>query len=135
MILPYIHFQGQCRAALTFYAEVLGGTPEMMSYAQMPDAPEAFANSTRILHGQLATDGHGTLMASDFPEGFEGDPQKAVSITITTETADEARRLYDAFADGGDPIQPFAATFFSPGFGMIRDRFGTHWMVMAGGAT
>lgn len=133
MILPYIHFQGQCREALSFYAMVLGGTPAFTPYSEMPDAPGAMARSDRVMHGQLETDGHGLLMGSDFPEGMAGDPQKAVSITIATETAEEARRLYDAFAEGGDMIQPFDATFFSPGFGMMRDRFGTHWMLMAQG--
>ena len=26
---------------------------------------------------------------------------------------------------------PFGATFFSPGYGMLRDRFGVQWIVMA----
>ena len=37
--------------------------------------------------------------------------------------------LFDALAQGGQTVMPFAATFWSPGFGMTKDRFGTPWMV------
>ena len=39
------------------------------------------------------------------------------------------QRVFDALAVGGQVTMPFAATFWSPGFGMVTDRFGTPWMV------
>jgi hypothetical protein len=42
-----------------------------------------------------------------------------------------AQRVFDLLADGGAVIMPFAPTFWSDGFGMLKDRFGTHWMVSA----
>ena len=36
---PYIHFQGNCRAAMEAYRQVFGGTLSIMGYDQMPDAP------------------------------------------------------------------------------------------------
>ena len=41
----------------------------------------------------------------------------------------EGQRVFDALAAGGQVTMPFAATFWSPGFGMVTDRFGTPWMV------
>ena len=35
--VPYIHFQGQCREAMAFYADVFGGTLEVMTYAEAPE--------------------------------------------------------------------------------------------------
>ena len=40
-----------------------------------------------------------------------------------------SKRVFDALAAGGQVTMPFAATFWSPGFGMVTDRFGTPWMV------
>ncbi len=124
---PYIHFQGQCAEALAFYAEVFDAPPAtVMRYNEVPDSG---FDSARILHARLDIAG-GTLMASDFPEGVEGDPQKAVTITAILPSVDEARARYDALIDGGAVIHPFGPSFVSEGFGMLRDRFGTHWIVM-----
>ncbi|WP_334195046.1 VOC family protein [Pararhodobacter sp.] len=124
---PYIHFQGTCAEALAFYAEVFGAPPaKAMRYSEVPGAG---FDSQRIIHAQLEIAG-GTLMASDFPEGVEGDPQKAVTITATLPSVEEARARYDALMAGGDVIHPFGPSFFSEGFGMLRDRFGTHWILM-----
>lgn len=124
---PYIHFQGQCAEALAFYALVFDAPPaKMMRYHEVPGAG---FDSARVIHAQLDIAG-GTLMASDFPEGVEGDPQKAVTITAVLPSVDEARARYDALMEGGDVIHPFGPSFFSEGFGMLRDRFGTHWIVM-----
>jgi PhnB protein len=71
------------------------------------------------------------LLGSDFPPGWEGDPQKAVSISHIGATVAEAERVFAALAEGGEVIMTFQPTFWSDGFGMLKDRFGTHWMVAA----
>lgn len=125
---PYIHFQGNARAALTAYRDLFGGTLEMMTYGQMPEAPAGMQGSELILHATLRV-GERSLMASDFPPGMAGDPQKAVSISHEAGSEDEARRIFAALCEGGAVIMEFQPTFWSDGFGMVKDRFGTHWMV------
>ncbi|SHE81679.1 PhnB protein [Loktanella atrilutea] len=132
--MPYLHFRGDCAAALRFYADLMGGTDlQMMPYSASPDAPADWQASDRIMHGQV-TLGDGVLMASDFPPGQAGDAQAAVSIMQTFDTEAQGRAVFDGLAAEGDVITPFGPTFFSPGFGMLRDRFGTHWIVTGGRA-
>jgi PhnB protein len=69
------------------------------------------------------------LMASDFPPG-QGEPQQAVSIMLAPATVAEGRRLFDALKAGG-VVAEYGPTFFSKGFGMMKDQFGTHWIVGA----
>ncbi|UOM36505.1 VOC family protein [Acuticoccus sp. I52.16.1] len=126
---PYIHFQGNCREAMTFYAEVFGGTLEIMTFADAP-AGSGMPASNRVMHATLTTP-QGPLMASDFPESMEGEPQKAVSISRFEPDVETGRKTFDRLAEGGVMIMPYGETFFSPGFGMVQDRFGTHWMVMS----
>lgn len=127
--LPYIHFQGDCAEALTFYAAALGGTDlQLLRYADGPGAPPDWADSPRIMHGQV-TLGDGTLMASDYPPGREGDAQKGFSVMQSAPDVATAQVIYDRLAEGGHVIETFKPTFFSPGFGMVRDRFGTHWII------
>ena len=129
--MPYIHFQGQCAEALTHYADVFGGTGlQMMGYADGPGAPAAWKDSKRIMHGQI-TLGDGTLMASDYPPGSEGHAQAGFSVMHSPPDVATARKTFDRLADGGTVIDDFKETFFSPGFGMVKDRFGTHWIISA----
>ena len=129
--MPYLHFQGDCAEALAFYATVFNGTNlQTMRYADGPGTSADWQASDRIMHGQV-TIGDGTLMASDYPPGVEGAPQSGVSIMQSAPDVPNARSMFDQLADGGSVIQPFAATFFSPGFGMVEDKFGTHWIISA----
>jgi PhnB protein len=129
--IPYLHFRGRCAEAFAFYAAALGGTDlALMRYAEGPDSPPEWRDEPHVMHGQLRIHG-ALLMGSDFPPGFEGDPQKGVSVMQTFPDPAAARAAFDRLLDGGDVIQGFGATFFSPGFGMLRDRFGTHWMLSA----
>ena len=127
--IPYIHFDGHCAEALAFYADVFGGTElQMMRYSDAPDMPEAMKDPTRIIHGQV-TLGSGVLMASDYPPGVQGPPQGSVSIMQGVTSVAAGRRAFDRLADGGSVVQDFGPSFFSEGFGMVTDRYGTHWML------
>lgn len=129
--MPYIHFQGQCREALAFYTQVFGGTDlQMMRYADGPEAPPDWKDSTRIMHGQV-TIFDGTLMASDYPPGSDGDGQAGFSVMQTAPDVAAAQAIFDQLSEGGAIIDAFRETFFSPGFGMVKDKFGTHWIISA----
>ncbi|MDR7123553.1 VOC family protein [Pseudotabrizicola sp. 4114] len=129
MPMPYIHFQGHCAEALTFYADVFGASDlSMMRYSDAPEMDDTLRDPTRVIHGQLTLP-DGVLMASDFPPGMTGDPQAAVSLMTVADTVTEAKRIFTALAKDGAVIQDFGSTFFSRGFGMLKDRYGTHWMV------
>ena len=43
----------------------------------------------------------------------------------------EAQKYFNALLDGGEVTMPLAETFFAKSFGMLKDRFGVHWMVIA----
>lgn len=127
-ITPYLHFPGTCRDAMTTYQSILGGKLDMMRYADMPDAPPDMAVSDRIMHSALMTP-HGDIQGSDMPPGEKGEPQASVSVHIELPTVDDGRRVNDALSDGGTTIVPFGPSFFTPGFGMLTDRFGSHWII------
>lgn len=127
--IPYLHFDGTCAQALAFYADVFGGTDvQMMRYADAPGMSDGMKDSARIIHGQV-TLGSGVLMASDYPPGMAADKQSAVSIMQGVATVAAGQTAFDRLAEGGHVMQPFGPSFFSPGFGMVTDRFGTHWML------
>ncbi len=126
---PYIHFKGTCREAMTAYQALFGGRLDLMDYGQMPGASEVQKASGRIMHAALMSEEVGDLQASDFPTGFDGDDQKGVSISIQLDSAERTKEVFETLAVGGAEIHPLMPTFFSPAFGMVKDRFGTHWIL------
>ena len=126
---PYLFYNGNCEAALKFYQKVLGAEIEvMLTYetgpAEMQMPPEW---KNKILHAKILIDGE-VIMASDAPPGNFHQPQ-GFSVSLQVEDPADAERRFKALAEGGAINMVFGKTFFSRGFGMCVDQFGTPWMV------
>ncbi|MTZ14968.1 VOC family protein [Pseudomonas sp. JL972] len=130
----YLTFDGQAREAFTFYQQVLGGTLEMMTFAQAPEAEQFPAeHRDRIMHVCLTLDDY-WLMASDTMPGmdcgsgtYEGI--KGCSISLHPDSVAEGERLFAGLSAGGQVVMPMEKTFWAERFGMFTDRFGVSWMV------
>ena len=128
-INPYLFFDSNCEAAFKFYEKVLGGKIELMlrNSEGPPEMGAAPDRMQKIMHARMSIDGE-VLMASDAPPDRFHKPQGfAVSITVSDPA--EAERRFKALCEGGSENMPFSKTFFSKGFGMCVDQFGTPWMV------
>lgn len=138
-VQPYLMFEGRCQEALDFYRRALGAEVKVvMRFSENPDpagAPGCAEGSgpgptpDMVMHAEFAV-GDTTVMASD---GLGSGKAKfdGISLALSPASVDEARRLFDALADGGQVQMPLAQTFFSQAFGMVADRFGVPWMVVA----
>jgi PhnB protein len=129
----YVFFDGTCAEAMRFYESTLGGKIQMMmTHAESPEAGEVPPGSAdRILHASLEI-GDRILMASDSMVGHPYEGMKGFSLSLTYPTTEEAKKIFDALAEGGQVTMPIEKTFWSEAFGMLVDRFGTPWMVSGG---
>ncbi len=127
---PYLHFRGQARQALQFYAEVLGGTPEMTTFGQF-EMPVPDVDKDNLMHGFLRTEQGLTLMAADMPSTMEGEPTGGITLSMSGEGEDDARLsgYWDKLADGAQIDVPFEAAPWGAKFGQLTDKFGVPWMV------
>jgi PhnB protein len=129
---PYLAFAGNCREAFTRYQEIFGGELVLLTMDQAPaDAgpPPPGTQADWIMHAALMTP-DALLMGSDDPTGsFQGEVN-GICVNVSLPDAADAKRAFDALAEGGAVQQPMGETFFSPAFGMCVDRFGIPWMVM-----
>ena len=125
---PYLYFDGQCREAFDFYAQVLGGEiTTMMPYGDRPEMRAPPDWSDKILHASLKI-GDEELLGSDaFPGGYRA-PQ-GYEITIAIDAFDAAERIFAALSAGGVVRMPLQGVFWTKGFGMVTDRFGVPWMI------
>ena len=141
--IPYLKFDGNCAEAFAFYAKLLKGNivyqgtfGEVPPDAGMPPLPEAA--KSRVMHVHLQV-GQQALMGSDtLPIAPGQDPAacgggyqtpQGLWVSIQVQDATEGQRVFDGLAQGGTVTMPFDKTFWSAGFGMVTDRFGTPWMV------
>ena len=126
----YLNYGGNCRQAFEFYAEHLGGRIEMlMTHGEMP-GPSQVPPERRndVLHARMAIGG-ATLLGADVPpERFQ--PMRSAYLSLSVDSDEEAERIYALLSDGGQIFMKMEETFFAHRFAMLRDRFGTSWMLM-----
>ena len=75
------------------------------------------------------TIGETELMGNDVPpDHFQ--PMRSAYLSLTVTSTDEAERIHTLLAEGGQIFMPIQETFFAFRFSMLRDRFGTSWMIL-----
>ena len=126
----YLNYGGNCRQAFEFYVEQLGGrTTRLMTHGEMPgpnDVPPERRND--VLHARMELGG-ATLLAADVPpERFQ--PMRSAYLSLSVDSNEEAERIYALLSAGGEIFMKMEETFFAHRFAMLRDRFGTSWMLM-----
>lgn len=134
---PYLVFNGNCEEAFLFYKSVFGGEfPYMGRFGEMPPSedpncpPPSEDEANRIMHVSLPISSETILMGSD-STSQSGDVTfgSNISISINTESKDEADRLFNGLSEGGNAFMPMTQTFWGAYFGMFTDKFGINWMV------
>ena len=126
----YLNYGGNCEEAFRFYEKNLGGKIEMMMrYADQPDPQNVPLGTEKFVLYVNMTIGETQLMGSDVPpERFQ--PMRSVYLSLAVDSSAEAERIFKLLNEGGEVFMPMAETFFAFRFGMLRDRFGTSWMIL-----
>ena len=126
---PYLNFNGNCEEAFQFYSKVLGGKDlHVMKFRDTPMATQVPENEKDMVAHARFMAGDTTLMGSDAAGGRYNKPQ-GYAVNINVDTPEEAERIFAGLSEGGDIGMPIQETFWAQRFGMVTDRFGTHWMV------
>lgn len=131
-INPYLNFAGDCKDAFERYKEIFGG--EFSAISTFADVPSGEGlevteeEKGRIMHVSLPIGGD-MLMGSDSMPGMETIRGNNMSVSFHPESEADARRVFDALAEGGTVTVPLEKTFWDALFGMCTDKFGINWMV------
>lgn len=132
----YLTFEGNCREAFEFYKSVFGGNfqyvgtfGEMPPQEGMPPISDDFKD--KIMHISLPISKETALMGSDTGGEWAQNLKQGNNFTISvnTDTTEEADRIFNALANSGNITMPLAKTFWEAYFGMLTDKFGINWMV------
>ena len=139
----HLNFRGDARAALEFYQVVFGGRVTIATYGDF-GMPADDPGATKVVFGQVETDEGFRVMAYDIPGHAEASAEPAGSthrengVTITDqaffisvrgESLDEVRGYWSRLTAGATIVESLAASAWSPGFGMVTDKFKVTWIL------
>jgi PhnB protein len=129
-LYTYLNYGGNCRQAFRFYEEHLGGKITMLTtHGEMPnpvDVPPGWKDA--VLHARLEIGGT-ILMGADIPpDRFK--PMRSAYLSLLLDSIEEAERVYALLSESGEIFMPMQETFFAVRFAMLRDKFGTSWMIL-----
>lgn len=140
----HLNFRGTARQALDFYQSVFGGQAAIMTYADF-GAPAEAPGADKVVFGQVESPDGFRVMAYDIPDHDGADSAETAGftrrengVTLTDRTffqslrgqsLEEITPIWRGLAEGAQIIEPLSASAWSPGFGMLTDRFGVTWVV------
>ena len=126
----YLNYGGNCEEAFKFYEKHLGGKiTMMMRHGEQPDGRAVAADwAHAVLHARMDIGGTELLGADIPPDRFQ--PMRSAYLSLTLDSDEEADRVFGLLSDGGQIFMPMQETFFASRFAMLRDKFGTSWMLL-----
>ena len=123
----YVNYRGNCEQAFRFYEQHLGGTVTgIVRHGEQPNPNLPADWKDKVLHARIEI-GTSVVMGADIPHA---EPMRSVYLTLTVDSEADAERVYAVLADGGEIFMKMAKTPFANRFAMLRDRFGTSWMLL-----
>jgi PhnB protein len=132
-INSYLNFMGNTEEAFNFYKSVFGGEFAMLQ--RFKDTPESdklsAGDQNKLMHIALPIGNRNVLMGTDALEsmGHTITFGNNFSLSISADSKEEAEKIFNGLAEGGDVEMPLQDTFWGAYFGMAADKFGIKWMV------
>ena len=127
-LIPYLHFNGNTREAMTFYSKCLGGKLVLQKVAESPMAAKVPSEmESQILHSSL-TMANFSLMASDMM-GSHVSMGNNIKLCLNCSSDEEIRSFFEKLSEGGQVKEPLQQTFWGATFGAFTDKFGVEWML------
>lgn len=123
----YVNYRGTCEEAFRFYEQHLGGRiSEIVRHKDIPNPNIPPEWGDKVLHAQIEI-GKTVVMGADIPNA---EPMRSAYLSLTVDREEDAERLYALLTDGGEIFMKMEKTHFANRFAMLRDRFGTSWMLL-----
>jgi len=123
----YVNYRGHCEEAFRFYEEHLGGrVTGMIRHREQPNPHIPADWQEKVLHARIEI-GATVLMGADIPQA---EPMRSAYLALSVDREEDAERVYALLADGGEVFMKMEQTGFANRFAMLRDRFGTSWMLL-----
>jgi len=81
----------------------------------------------KVVHATMSLDDMTVTTAHIPPERYQSS--QGINMFLEIENPEEASRVFDRLAEGGEIQMPVQETFWAKQFGVVVDRFGIPWEV------
>ena len=122
----YLNYRGTCEDAFHFYEQHLGGRISAWNATAVPNPNLPADWKDKILHARIEIGG-GTVMGADIPNA---EPMRSAYLSLSLDSVPDAERVYSLLIDGGQIFMKMEETPFAKRFAMLRDKFGTSWLLL-----
>ncbi len=125
---PYLNFDNNCREAMNFYKDCLGGTLFLQTVGESPEMAAQMPPQMKesILHSSL-TSGDVVIMASDLNRENPIDGN-TVQLCINCNSEKELNTFFSKLSAGGKVTEPIADMPWGAKYGSAIDKYGKHWL-------
>lgn len=128
-IYPYLTFNGNCREAMIFYKNCLGGELSFQTIGESPLSEKMPVRMKKcILHAELRNE-NTVLMASDMVSETRLLKGNAVSIVLNCKSEKEIKDCYQKLSAGGEQTNLLEETYWGALFGGLKDKYGNYWLL------
>jgi len=123
----YVNYHGTCEEAFRFYEQHLGGRiTGIVRHGEQPNPNVTAEWHEKVLHARIEIGGT-VLMGADIPKA---EPMRSAYLSLALDSDEEAERVYALLSEDGQIFMKMEQTPFASRFAMLRDRFGTSWMLL-----
>ena len=123
----YVNYRGNCEQAFRFYEQHLSGRiTGIVRHGEQPNPGVPGDWQQKVLHARIEI-GATVVMGADIPQA---EPMRSAYLSLSLDRENDAERVYALLADGGEIFMKMERTAFANRFAMLRDRFGTSWMLL-----
>lgn len=123
----YVNYRGSCEQAFRYYEQHLGGRiTGIVRHGEQPNPALPADWKDKVLHARIEI-GSTVIMGADIAQA---EPMRSAYLTLTLDREEDAERTYALLTEGGEIFMKMARTPFANRFAMLRDRFGTSWMLL-----
>jgi PhnB protein len=123
----YVNYRGNCEEAFRFYEMHLGGRMGgIVRHKEQPNPDLPADWGEKIIHARIEIAGT-VVMGADIPQS---EPMRSAYLSLSVDSEADAERIYALLTEGGQVFMKMEKTPFANRFAMLRDRFGTSWMLL-----
>jgi PhnB protein len=126
----YLNFNGNCREAVEFYAEIFGTEkPQIMTFGEAPQHPDySLPEEAKdlVMHAKLTISGSNVMFSDTFP----GQPfvnGNNISLALVSKNLNEIKNSFAKLKENGKVAMELQETFWSKCYGQVTDQFGVIW--------
>ncbi|GAB3646321.1 VOC family protein [Echinicola sediminis] len=128
-IITYLTFNGNCKKAMTFYRDCLGGELHLQTIGESPNSDHLPSSMKGFILQAFLENQQLSLMGTDMANEIGLSKGNTVSLYIACKNRQEMQRYFSKLSENGKITQPISTNHWGNLFGTLTDQFGHHWIL------